>query len=212
MTWVTTSCRTGYRWFAEPVPYSVEISYRLLDKPPNQDILNLVKDVRSDASDLGTILASPGVAASNLGKKRIEEEFADLFVGAPMPRLMPYASHYSSGQLFGRALAELRMDLGKLGIARREDTTEPEDHSATLFEIMSALLVTSFHQTTTRSSISCGVVAGTLRPKTGARFSPRRPHFFVCVLSSDGRKNGIHFSSPLMGDILRKSGEFSHKG
>lgn len=122
--------------------------YRLLalflDRPPSQDILDMLKNAQPDASDLGVIVTSLGTAASKLSKKQIEEEFTELFVGAPMARFMPYASYYTNGQLFGRALAELRMDLGRYGIARREDATEPEDHIATLFEIMSGLLIDGF--------------------------------------------------------------------
>jgi TorA maturation chaperone TorD len=142
----------------DPDPSATEISaedrgradiYRLLalllGNPPGQDILDLLKAVQPDDTELGKILASLGDIATSAGRENIAEEFSDLFVGAPMARFMPYASHYSDGHLFGRALAELRMDLGKLGIARRDDATEPEDHIATLFEIMSGLLLGSFH-------------------------------------------------------------------
>ena len=52
---------------------------------------------------------------------------------------MPYGSYYLTGFLNERPLARLRADLAPLGIERVEGNAEPEDHAATLCEIMSGL-------------------------------------------------------------------------
>ena len=53
--------------------------------------------------------------------------------------LLPYASYYLTGFLNERPLSRLREDLAALGIERVENNFEPEDHAATLCEIMAGL-------------------------------------------------------------------------
>ena len=53
---------------------------------------------------------------------------------------MPYGSYYLTGFLHERPLARLRQDLAELGIARSEGNAEPEDHIATLCEVMAGLV------------------------------------------------------------------------
>ncbi|MHA1598481.1 MAG: TorD/DmsD family molecular chaperone, partial [Alphaproteobacteria bacterium] len=58
--------------------------------------------------------------------------------------LIPYASHYLTGFLCEQPLADLRGDMGALGIARSDDVSEPEDHIASVLEMMNGLIVGSF--------------------------------------------------------------------
>lgn len=116
----------------------------LLESPPDRFLHEAIVALPADDTAIGEICGLMSGLASRLGRDAIVEEYSELFVGAPKPLLMPYASYYPGGQLFGRALAELRMDLPRLGIARNDNTTEPEDHIATLCEIMSGLLVGAF--------------------------------------------------------------------
>jgi TorA maturation chaperone TorD len=122
--------------------------YRLLaflfEAPPTQELLDLLAEPRAGDSELETALNALSAVARALPSEQIAREYADLFVGAPVSRVMPYGSHYTNGQLFGRSLAELRMDLARLGIARSDDAVEPEDHIAILFEIMSGLIAGHF--------------------------------------------------------------------
>jgi TorA maturation chaperone TorD len=53
---------------------------------------------------------------------------------------LPYGSYYLTGFLHERPLARLRARLSQLGIERAEGQAEPEDHAATLCEIMSGLI------------------------------------------------------------------------
>lgn len=116
----------------------------LLEGPPNEDLRALLIGVEDDGSDLGAGLAKVAAALRDQDPARTRDEFGHLFVGAPAAKLMPYGSHYKSGQLYGRDLAELRMDLARLGIARAKEATEPEDHITSLFEIMSGLMTGAF--------------------------------------------------------------------
>jgi TorA maturation chaperone TorD len=53
---------------------------------------------------------------------------------------LPYASHYLTGSLYARPLANLREILQHLGIERTAPS-EPEDHVAILCEVMAGLIV-----------------------------------------------------------------------
>jgi TorA maturation chaperone TorD len=57
---------------------------------------------------------------------------------------MPYASHYLTGKLFGRPLAELRIAMAHLGLARSDAAREPEDHVGSVLEVMAGLILGSF--------------------------------------------------------------------
>jgi TorA maturation chaperone TorD len=63
-----------------------------------------------------------------------------LFAGLGQGALLPYASHYLTGSLYGRPLARLRETFGRLGIERDRGHSEPEDHVAILCEIMASLI------------------------------------------------------------------------
>jgi TorA maturation chaperone TorD len=79
-------------------------------------------------------------AASEASTEQVEREFFDLFIGIGRGELLPYGSYYLTGFLHERPLARLRGDLAPLGIERADGNAEPEDHAATLCEIMSGLL------------------------------------------------------------------------
>jgi Nitrate reductase delta subunit/Protein of unknown function (DUF3306) len=53
---------------------------------------------------------------------------------------VPYASYYLTGFLHDRPLARLRLDMQALGLERQPGVAEPEDHIATLCEIMAGLI------------------------------------------------------------------------
>jgi TorA maturation chaperone TorD len=53
--------------------------------------------------------------------------------------LLPYASFYQTGFLNERPLADVRADMARLRLKRAEGRHEPEDHIATLFEVMAGL-------------------------------------------------------------------------
>ena len=63
-----------------------------------------------------------------------------MFGGLGQSPLLPYASHYLTGSLYGRPLARLREALRRLGIESATGHSEPEDHAAILCEIMAGLV------------------------------------------------------------------------
>lgn len=70
----------------------------------------------------------------------LEREYNDLFIGVGRGELLPYASYYLTGFLNEKPLAELRTDMARLGFERVSGVYEPEDHLASLCDIMSHLI------------------------------------------------------------------------
>lgn len=93
----------------------------------------------SGQGPLGEAWISLSRAAASADPEQVDGEFHDLFIGLGRGELMPYASWYLTGFLFGRPLVRLRSDLAALGFERAPDVHEPEDHIAALFDIMAAL-------------------------------------------------------------------------
>ncbi|MBD1549429.1 TorD/DmsD family molecular chaperone [Roseibium aggregatum] len=143
----------------------------LLSSPPSEEIIVSLAGLEADDTDLGKALGGVAAVAAKSDLKVLTDEYADLFLGIPAPRLMPYASYYVNDQLFGRALAELRIDLARIGIARRENVTEPEDHVATLCEIMTGMIVGAFGEAPRRLSRQATFFERHIRPWTGRFFS-----------------------------------------
>jgi TorA maturation chaperone TorD len=112
----------------------------LLVRAPDAKLLEKVAGLRGDATPLGVAHAALAQAASESPVERVEREYFDLFIGLGRGELLPYASYYLTGFLHERPLARLREDLRHLGIERAEGNCEPEDHVATLCEIMSGLV------------------------------------------------------------------------
>lgn len=112
----------------------------LLVRAPDAALLERLGGLRGDASPLGMAHVALAEAASRVTEQQAEREYFNLFIGIGRGELMPYASYYLTGFLHERPLARLRDDLGKLGIERVEGNVEPEDHAATLCEIMAGLI------------------------------------------------------------------------
>lgn len=108
----------------------------LLARAPDAAMLTRIAELRCDETQLGNAHRSLAKAASNASVEAIEHEFFDLFIGVGRGELLPYGSYYLTGFLHERPLARLRDDLNKYGIERIAGNAEPEDHAATLCEIM----------------------------------------------------------------------------
>ncbi len=117
---------------------------RLLSAPPNADLLVTLSRLDGDDSDIGCGLAALGAMAAGVTAEQAEEEFSDLFIGLTEGDLRPYGSYYLTGFLFEKPLADLRWDMQRLGIERAEGVVEPEDHVASLCEIMHGLITGAF--------------------------------------------------------------------
>jgi TorA maturation chaperone TorD len=112
----------------------------LLSHSPSAQLLQRLTLLRGDASPLGLAHAALGQAAARADETSAAREYFDLFGGLGQHALLPYASHYLAGSLYGRPLARLRETFQNLGIERAAGHSEPEDHVAILCEIMAGLV------------------------------------------------------------------------
>jgi len=66
----------------------------------------------------------------------LESEHTDLFVGTGKAEVTPYLTHYTIKYATDNPLVELRQQLIRWGMARRDNAHEPEDHIAGVCEVM----------------------------------------------------------------------------
>jgi TorA maturation chaperone TorD len=112
----------------------------LLARPPGSPLLRQLAALSGDDTPLGAARGALAEAARSADPAAVEQEFHDLFIGLGRGELLPYASYYLTGFLHERPLAKVRAEMERLGIAREPGNAEPEDHIATLAEIMAGLL------------------------------------------------------------------------
>ncbi|MCK1626802.1 molecular chaperone TorD family protein [Bradyrhizobium sp. 160] len=116
----------------------------LLSHPPDEPMLARISSLSGDTTSLGLAHLALAQAASNASAERIAREYFALFIGVGRGELLPYGSYYLTGFLNERPLARLREDLRAYGVERAEGQTEPEDHAATLCEIMAGMVSYQF--------------------------------------------------------------------
>jgi TorA maturation chaperone TorD len=112
----------------------------LLSRSPDAQMIGRLALLRGDASPRGVAHTALGEAAGRANEDNLGREYFDLFIGLGGGLLLPYASHYLTGALYGRPLARLRETLRHLGIEKAAERSEPEDHAAILCEIMAGLV------------------------------------------------------------------------
>jgi len=117
---------------------------QLLSREPGQELLQMLRGLEGDDSELGKGIRALAAAARGTTVESARQEYFDLFVGLGQGELLPYASYYLTGFLNEKPLARLRGDMARLRIARADDVSEPEDHIAALCEMMSGLITGGF--------------------------------------------------------------------
>lgn len=116
---------------------------RVLARPMDEDTLELMRGLagHDDNSPLGEAIATFGKLCQRTPRVKAEEEFTELFYGVGAGgEISPYASLYLTGLVYDKPLADLRADMARIGIAPAADNSEPEDHIASLCEMMHGLL------------------------------------------------------------------------
>lgn len=111
----------------------------LLARSPDSEMLRRLAALSPDTSLLGRAHQALAQAAARTSADDARREYFDLFSGLGDGGLLPYASHYVEGALYGRPLARLRKTLDRLGVERAEGCLDPEDHAATLCAVMAGL-------------------------------------------------------------------------
>ncbi|MGI9409898.1 MAG: TorD/DmsD family molecular chaperone, partial [Hyphomicrobiaceae bacterium] len=111
----------------------------LLSRPPGPDDLSHLARLEGNDTPLGNAIGALARAAGQ-SEVAVRDEYHTLFIGVGRGELLPYASYYLTGFLNEKPLAKLRSDMAGLGVTRGADTSEPEDHAASVLEIMAGLI------------------------------------------------------------------------
>ena len=117
----------------------------LLSGPPSADLLSKVNTLSGGDNKIGEAVKTLNILSKKLGIKTIEREYNNLFIGVGRGELLPYASFYMTGFLNEKPLANLRDDMKRIGISRSPSTSDPEDHIASLCEMMSGIITNQFY-------------------------------------------------------------------
>ncbi len=108
----------------------------------SDETIEFVRELEGGDSEIGEAISTFATLAKRMTQKSAAEEYTLLFYGMGAGgELLPYASHYLTGFLHERPLADIRRALSELGVERAEGNTEPEDHAAFLCEVMHGLII-----------------------------------------------------------------------
>ncbi|HTZ00547.1 MAG TPA: molecular chaperone TorD family protein [Rhodocyclaceae bacterium] len=113
---------------------------RLFAAPPDLSLLQHLRQSATGADDELGRQWNALCAASVEEPARLADEYGDLFLAVGAAKVFPYGSWYLDGSLMGRSLVRLRSDLARLGLARKGEVKEPEDHMAAVLEVMGLLV------------------------------------------------------------------------
>ena len=96
--------------------------------------------LQGDKTPIGSACLTLAHLAKTLDNGLIRNEYVSLFIGVGRGEILPFASYYLTGFLNDKPLANLRSDMSAIGIRRAKGVKEPEDHIASLFDMMSGLI------------------------------------------------------------------------
>lgn len=111
---------------------------------PDERLLADMRRLQGGEGVIGRTISGIAGLADARAAERIAREHFDLFIGVGRGELLPYASYYLAGFLYERPLVRVRADMKRLGIARDEAFSEPEDHIGFLMEAMAGLIAGRF--------------------------------------------------------------------
>ena len=116
---------------------------RLFYAPPDAALLEAIAGADEIEAEGGGIDAAWQALARAAGAADVEavrEEYDAAFIGTGKAPVTLYTCAYSMKYSNEAPLVDLRGELAALGLARREEATEPEDHIAALCDTMRHLI------------------------------------------------------------------------
>jgi TorA maturation chaperone TorD len=120
---------------------------RLLAAPPDAPLLALIGASElwpnADTQPLAASWNNLVLASRAMDAEAAEQEYTELFIGVGKSEVNLHASHWISGFMMEKPLAELRTQLAELGLARQSGVTTLEDNLGALCETMRILIAGS---------------------------------------------------------------------
>lgn len=80
------------------------------------------------------------LASSAMDADAAAEEYETLFIGVGKAAVSIYSGYYTGATAVGHPRVRLQAEFAALGLGRRENAGEPEDHFAALFDVMRVLV------------------------------------------------------------------------
>jgi len=119
---------------------------KLLSAPPTADQLSDLSKLQGSQTEFGQAIAKLSEAARGTSVEREDDAYHDLFIGLTRGKLLPYGSYYLTGFLHEKPLARLRTAMAQLRIEANPDEKDPEDHIASVLDMMGGLIRGDFGQ------------------------------------------------------------------
>lgn len=119
---------------------------QLLSAPPAQSQLADLASLQGSETEFGQAISKLSQAARSTSAAQEDDAYHDLFIGLTRGKLLPYGSYYLTGFLHEKPLARLRNTMAQLGIAASPDEKDPEDHIASVLDMMGGLIRGDFGQ------------------------------------------------------------------
>jgi len=107
---------------------------------PPLDPAVVVSDDGGAGSQLAAAWERLRAASAAMDPESAQQEYVDVFVGVGKSEVNLHGSHWLTGFMMEKPLAELRADLAAMGLARRPEVTMLEDHFSALCETMRILI------------------------------------------------------------------------
>jgi TorA maturation chaperone TorD len=120
-------------------------------------------------------------AAAEADPEAVREEYDGAFVGTGKSPVTLYTTAYSIKYASEAPLAGLRGDLAALGLARREDAGEPEDHIAALCDVMRHLIAVQKRDLAAQSIFFQRWIAPAVAPLCDATAADPTTSFYKAV-------------------------------
>jgi TorA maturation chaperone TorD len=122
---------------------------RLFYAPPDAQLLQAIggaEDMEAEDGGFAQAWQELANAAAQADEEAVREEFESAFVGTGKAPISLYTGAYTIRYSSETPLAALRGELAALGLARRTEAAEPEDHIAALCDVM-RLMITQQNRT-----------------------------------------------------------------
>jgi TorA maturation chaperone TorD len=108
--------------------------------PPLEPATILDSETASPAERLAASWDALRAASAAMDAEAAKYEYDELFVGVGKSEVNLHASHWLTGFMMEKPLADVRSELARLGVGREPSATLVEDHLSPLCEVMRLLI------------------------------------------------------------------------
>ncbi|HYG54510.1 MAG TPA: molecular chaperone TorD family protein [Burkholderiales bacterium] len=113
---------------------------RLFYAPPDSALLKAIATEKLEGEGIAAAWSELAQAAATADPEDVRDEYDTVFVGTGKAQVTPYTCAYSIRYSNEAPLVDLRGELARLGLGRKAEANEPEDHIAALCDAMRHLV------------------------------------------------------------------------